>query len=646
MLGIGACNKKLSFSRALSSKERKINHDVCAKALEINGVKHHAIVMPAAANPAYIDKKDGIIVDTGVGSPYSQGAKLHLLFCKDLFAVNAVQELPLGSLSENTKSPYSGSSFSIGDHLIDPGYIKDLGLVNAQDIEKVNVPDANSSSKDDYWNNYDNCFEPKYQEFLATAYDNFKKLDSQHPLKKEFEQFKELPHIKVWLKPNARAVQMAKENGTWDFQDWPDIDKKLHVYLKHPDSSKYGEAQKRAQQLDAKSGQYQFTQFIAYRQREDMQKFANRNGINIIADSNIGWDNRDIISNPEAFLINFDKDKPEGPGKSTLACPMPYNPNLYDSHAPDKSYSVDSWGIYALNPDAKESVDYLKARYDNIAKYSDGVRIDAAWQYVTPFVKEEYENKKGSRWHEAGGKYFDAIASVLKKNNIDNNLVIAENIGSNENGRISKTNKFIEKYAYPIIRKVFEGASDVENVERKDWITLGVHDDETLVNQTKNNRDEQVSWFSRVFKGKNTDRPNKGSDKVQINFLDYFGRGERYNDCTDWTSPKLWSVRQPMDFERFYYNQVAEQDQNGNSKQAYGLNMPEALIKSFRDKGLLNKNNTAPQAKAAKKLLPLLQYFDRTLKAGGPNSPMTTAEADVAPEIQEQFDSFLKKNSK
>ncbi|MDD3149934.1 MAG: 4-alpha-glucanotransferase [Candidatus Gastranaerophilales bacterium] len=598
-------SKNIAFGRALTPLERQINAYVVQEGLNINGIDNNAVITPAAAYPAF--EKEGILIDTGVGSSCSQGAKKLTKFFKDLFAFNAciyspegIYEGMLNNIEPENKniSPYSSTVFSLGTHLIDPANLLDLRLVSKDDINKIT-----NTKHNDFKNNYVNYFTPAYENFLDTAYQNFKKLDDNHELKKNFAKFKNQENLKPWLDSDARYHVLAKEYWDENFMNWSDTDKKLNIYLKDESSAKHQEALVRAKMLDNNKDAefYKFCQFVISMQKKDFHEFAKNNDFNLIADVPIGWHKRDVWRKPAAFDMDMDKGL-----ISTYACPMP-------------GWIAD-WGLPALKSNSNEANKIVKEKYDNAFKNHDGVRIDAAWQMRKPFIKK---GEKSAEWSDAGESFYNTLNESIRENNINKQLVFAEIIGSEGEEKESLTNRTLKTKGIPKIDKSRD--TDVKN-----WYTLGVHDDLSLISN-KPYREAQVDSLTNLYIGQ---RGNKGARNVQVMFSDVFGMPNRYNDTENFKNPNNWKTRMPKNYEEFYYRQISEFDKNGNEKFSAGLNMPEVVNKALKRKDIIQNQNAGEFYKRAQEIKPFLEYFEKVLKSDG---PMTTDAAQKNTNVRTQL---------
>ena len=138
--------------------------------------------------------------DTGIGTSFSNDAQEMAAFLKTVCGVNSIQLQPQGQISNLVRSPYSGTSFSLGMHIIDLNRLteKDYGYLLTEDDFDTPLVNKKHGDKVDY----DSIFAENGQKaMLQKAYDNFVELSDNSTLKKEFETFKQ--DNKYWLEKDA-----------------------------------------------------------------------------------------------------------------------------------------------------------------------------------------------------------------------------------------------------------------------------------------------------------------------------------------------------------------------------------------------------------------------------------------------------------
>ena len=129
--------------------------------------------------------------DPGIGTSFSPQAQELAGMLKTMCGVNSIQLQPQGEISNMVRSPYSGTSFSLGMHIIDLNKLNDEAYGELLTTEDLNSPymHRTSSSKTV---DYNNVFaEDGQKAMLQKAYARFTELDASSPMKKEFETFKQ-----------------------------------------------------------------------------------------------------------------------------------------------------------------------------------------------------------------------------------------------------------------------------------------------------------------------------------------------------------------------------------------------------------------------------------------------------------------------
>ena len=180
---IGALNSNLNFKRALTSVEKQSYIDLTNQARQELGLNTTSATIFDFSVPTF-DK------NTGIGTTFSNDAQELAMTLKAMCGINAIQTGPEGEISNYTRSPYSGTSFSLGKHLIDLKKLKEDNYGNLLNDYDFDMPYFNRTTAEESVD-YNNIFAPDGQEaVLKLAYSRFREYDSNHPLKLEFENFK------------------------------------------------------------------------------------------------------------------------------------------------------------------------------------------------------------------------------------------------------------------------------------------------------------------------------------------------------------------------------------------------------------------------------------------------------------------------
>mgnify|MGYP006366519877 FL=1 len=127
--------------------------------------------------------------DTGIGTSFSQEAQDLAGLLKVMCGVNSIQLQPQGEISNYVRSPYSGTGFSLGMHIIDLNKLNEKAYGNLLTTEDLNSSYMTRVSNHDSVN-YDNVFAQDGQRaMLKKAFERFEQLGESSPLKKEFKKF-------------------------------------------------------------------------------------------------------------------------------------------------------------------------------------------------------------------------------------------------------------------------------------------------------------------------------------------------------------------------------------------------------------------------------------------------------------------------
>ena len=134
----------------------------------------------------------------GIGSSFSSNAQKFVNFIKEYCGISSLQLNLQGILKDNTVSPYSATSLSIGEHIIDLFKLTEnrfKNILKPDEIKKYLIkenPDEVCKTR------YDKLVRQDYREeagkfvfsdLLAKAYKRFKALDEKSELKEEFREF-------------------------------------------------------------------------------------------------------------------------------------------------------------------------------------------------------------------------------------------------------------------------------------------------------------------------------------------------------------------------------------------------------------------------------------------------------------------------
>lgn len=608
---ISASGRAVLFGRALTTKEKKEYVQAQEKARKLLGLDKTTATVFDFSVPATTK-------DTGIGTTFSEDAQKMVGMLKTMCGVNSIQLQPQGEISNYVRSPYSGTSFSLGMHLIDLNKLKEAqygSLLTDKDISSMYVK-GNENSVD-----YDNIFREGGQKaILEKAYTKFTKIEADSPLKKEYEEFRK--RNEYWLERDALYEAAAEANGSEDMTKWAKRDQDIFA-TKEGDTARIAELK----QIKNKSGHNvadleKFIQFIADKeQRESKAKF-NEQGIDVYGDCLIGFSQKDYWAHKSAFYPNYEFGCEIGDGKYSCWSP-----------------AID---FNKINGEAGELI-YNK--FDTFFKRYDGVRIDAAWQFIHPLICEPWKNngnyvfdesgnKLGSKIHNQphiadNGRHIikDIILKAADDNKVAHNKVLLELLGGNSYDSLDAVKGLgttlihITRYGSDNWGRVgyyeSNGDNKYQNMRPGEYIIgPGTHDDTSLIEQveTGKNRAGYLAYDLKLNKHELEHSPEALSKAIwaelhttknQFATLpDILGVKARIN--TPNTTNGNWIYRVPGSYEAEYHRNLAS---------GKGLNTPDALSKAIKAK--FNAGQTA-----------LTRQLDRFAEILRQQGPMTTKEAD------------------
>ncbi len=647
---------KINFGRALTSDERKFLNLALERVNQINCVQERAVIIPSAAYSGYaMTGKDGkqIKVDTGVGSPYSKAAQERAGLLKDIYGINAVQDLPTGAIvPDNHKysdpnvfyqtlqnlSPLEGSSFEKGTHLVDPVIMHEQELVSLEDIEKYNVSEIFDFKTE---NDYTNYFK-KEETFFKKAYENFKKLDAGSELKKSYEAFLTRP-VAVELEKKAVLTALTENlYGQSNFIKWNEslkkansnsnlemdakFDRRLYFALNDSTHKDHEKAKTRLQSIksDAACGEsmdfYMFKQFIAHNQAKQRYDFFHANNIKVIADVPVRTNLSDVYGNPEAFDSVLD---PNG-GTSDFIKPT----NV-----------VDPPGVPALkNNDAAKKL--VARKYEVALETADTAHIGDGLMSRFSEKTHDIYGGEASKWDDMGEGFINEIKSVFIKNGKELPSITSGdlNIGGNRESaeRILAGSEFTQ-----IRTGEYDCAPDK-------ILTIGNYDKPAMTSRF-HDREAQINEFANLSQGLH-DNGAKGAKRTRTTFVDLLGMdnfiynpelqrhiyimhsssdAQKATKRTATENNPNWKTRMPLALEERIFSNLAGDNESGSK---LGLNAPKVGNRILYTKNIIGDGAQAGEIanhssiNDATIVARLLQHFEEILEQKG---VYTTKEADA-----------------
>lgn len=653
---------QINFGRALTTKEKsdykKLIED-CKKEL---GIKDTT----AIAFDFNIPAEDG--KNTAIGSTWSGSMQQFVPFLKDMTGITSIQLQPQGKISTGNTSPYSGTNFSYGEHIIalDKLTQKEYGsLLLEEYIKQLDDDYPKDKTIREYKTDYGYVLgENGVQEkALRKAFETFQdgienKKSEILKLNKEFEKFKK--ENEEWLKVESEFALFVKHYGTDDFSQWEFEDRTLYGngnYWKE-----IGYHDKRIDELKAMYGddfEYEaFVQFLADKQQKESKKYLNSQAIKLYGDCLIGFSQSEMWGNLQAFKEGQyyggpDPNCTETNGVQTWNLPaINYNKLTTDRNDQLRHLTYAVTPLHLLPKKIPNELGsagkLLLEKYKKFFERYDGVRVDAAWQFITPFI---YENKDGKiKQVEIKNEDKDVFFEILDRaqeevsKKKDKNIML-ELVGlSADESRKATLNKYPHLYTTAYAEYDENPTAFIKKGYQPDmfYVGVGCHDNDSLINQSKDEYKRKIHMADlkkhfpalngaligslnvdkdfRVKDFKNMSESNYRTVKLAELFTvpkqfftlpDMFGMSERINisgKCSD----DNWTVRLPKDFERFYFSQLSK---------GFGLNMPKVLRTAMLMKELNNK-----------KAEELIKKCDEASSILIKDGPMTEQEANLAKE--------------
>jgi 4-alpha-glucanotransferase len=338
------------------------------------GIEHLVLTVHDASFPS----REG--EDIGRGSPYSHGAADLLEFAAEL-GFNGLQLGPQGKTNVHDPSPYNGALFARTHQSLDVAALRadpsTGGLVAKNALEQLvahRPPGARELAA------HGHTFRVLGR-FAGEAYRTFHSDAQSFPeLSEEFQEFRH--HERGWLESDGIYEALGQLHGSDYFPHWErshpytELDQRLY----RPGAGMRTAARDRLATLRRSARgvleRNAFTQFLLERQHRALRDTAQRVGMRLWADLQIGCSARDLWRWGDVFLDGY----------SCGAPPSRTNPD------------GQAWGYPVLDP-AQFSVQrpgrapkhgpaaqWLRARVSHLLDDFDGLRIDHPHGLVCPWV--------------------------------------------------------------------------------------------------------------------------------------------------------------------------------------------------------------------------------------------------------------------
>lgn len=300
---------------------------------------------------------------------------------------------------------------------------------------------------------YDNLYNTRHQ-LLKTAFNRFDKSD------KDFIKFKSRKHAYDY----ALFMALKGANNDKPFFEWENKykfrDKKALISF----------AKENKEEIDF----WQFVQFLANEQWQNLKAYANSKGVKIMGDMPlyVALDSVDVWTNPEVFKLDEDlmpKKKAGVPPDYFCAEGQLWGNPVYDYESLRKSNY--SWWV---------------KRLQKITSLFDYVRIDhfrGLDRYYE--VDCDAENAMVGEWIDVPSK--ELFNEIFKK--VDKNKIIAEDLGIIDDG-VRELLSYTGCPGMKILSFAFNGDANnlylPENIKENYICYTGTHDNDTLLGLIEN----------------------------------------------------------------------------------------------------------------------------------------------------------------
>ncbi len=615
----------INFGRALTTKEKADYEHLISDAKSALDIKDTTAIVFDFNVPSEKGK------NVGIGSTWSEAMYKFIPFLKAMTGITSVQLQPQGKISQGNYSPYSGTNYALGTHIIDLAQLSKPEFASILSDEQIEEADKNYGGDKvlrEYRTDYDYVLGTEgndgiSEKLLKQAFENFniklKNGDKKAAeLNEEFNLFK--ADNAFWLEKEALFEVLTKYYGTDDFREWDYSDKNLY-------SSDINENVRRNRISELKSKysediEYEnFKQFIAFKQQKNSRKYLNDENIKLYGDCLIGFSKSELWAAQDCFMDNMYYGGPDP------AC--------------TETNNIQTWGLAALdytklgkcedpNDLSKLGITgkFLYDKYTAFFKRYDGIRIDAAWQFITPFIYQEHSGSyEEVKLPEIDFTVFNIMKAAAKsvygdkfdEDNPDNIMLELVGISADESRKLTlNTYPHLYTTAYAEYDETPAKFKEKGYKDGKFYTGVGCHDNDSLVNtaRNKNKRDMHIAIMQRDYHFNKSNLQFKDNryniqdeelkeqedyrtakfaeiftgEKQFFTLPDMFGMSERIN-ISGKADLNNWRVRIPENFERFYFSQLAK---------GYGLNLPKALsnamtMKGIKDNKLIEKCNEAAE---------------------------------------------------
>lgn len=362
------------------------------------------------------------------------------------------QILPLGPTGYGDSPYQSFSTFAGNPYFIDVDEFVKEGFITVSDCRKYS---CECKEGIDYEGLY-----KKRTALLKKAFEN-----SNIVSDKKYKSF--CTKNAFWLDDYALFMALKNAFGGKSWSEWDD-----DLRVRKPEAVKASKKQY-ANEMDF----YRFQQYYFRKQWDELKKYANKNGVELIGDIPIyvAFDSADVWANPELFDLNSDNI-----------------PNAVAGCPPDPfALTGQLWGnpLYKWEYHKETEYEWWIKRISFCFDLYDVVRIDHFRGfdefYAIPYGDPTAEFGK---WRKGPG--YDLFKAI--NNSLGEKQIIAEDLGF----LTDSVRKLVKKTGYPgmkILQFAFGGDTDSEYLPHmlgnNSVIYTGTHDNETV-----------RGWYERILK--------------------------------------------------------------------------------------------------------------------------------------------------
>lgn len=356
------------------------------------------------------------------------------------------QTLPLGPTGYGDSPYQSLSAFAGNPYLIDPGVLRDQGLLGDAECRDAMWPNA---GKVDFGRLF-----IERNRLLDAAWEKFSR-DPPAGMREDLEAF--IRRNSSWLEDYAlfSAIKERCAHVRWDA--WPAGLRMREKKALADFSGRYGH----------RTGRHRFVQYLFFRQWESLHKYANGNGVRIIGDIPIfmAYDSSDVWARSDLFQLDGNR-----------------NPVKVSGVPPDYFTSTGQlWGnpLYDWKACRAESYSWWIQRIKASLSMADILRIDHFRGFESNWaVPASHPTAEKGAWEPGPGKaFFKAVEAELGEL-----PVIAEDLGF----ITPEVERLREDLGFPgmkILQFAFEPSTDnadyPHNYMRDSVVYTGTHDNDT-----------------------------------------------------------------------------------------------------------------------------------------------------------------------